>query len=49
MTQLTSGPLQEVNMTLTVILLITAPLTTWAVHDLQAFAEQYVTRKHAND
>jgi hypothetical protein len=36
-------------MTLAVILLITVPFTTWAVHGLQAFAEQYVTRKHAND
>jgi hypothetical protein len=32
-----------------VAFLVAAPLFAWAVHDLQAFAEQYVSRKHAND
>ena len=36
-------------MTLAVILVIVSALTSWAVHDVQAFAEHYVTRKHAND
>lgn len=31
------------------VFLLTAPLFAWAIHDLQAFAEQYVSRKHAND
>jgi hypothetical protein len=50
MTQLTPGPpAQEKAMTLAVVLVSVSALTTWAVHDLQAFAEQFVTRKHAND
>lgn len=36
-------------MTSTVVFLATAPIFMWAVHDLQAFAEQYVTNRHAND
>jgi hypothetical protein len=36
-------------MTLAVILAVASAFTTWAVHDVQAFVEQYVTRKHAND
>ena len=36
-------------MSYAIALLTVAPLTAWAVNDLQAFAEQYVLRKHAND
>jgi hypothetical protein len=36
-------------MTTGVVFLSLAPFFAWAVHDLQAYAEQYVSRKHAND
>lgn len=36
-------------MPVVVVLLVTAPLFAWALHDLQAFAERYVACKHAND
>ena len=36
-------------MTTVMVLIVVVPLFSWAVHDLQAFAEQYVSCKHAND
>lgn len=36
-------------MTSTVVFLAAAPIFMWTVHDLQAFAEQYVAHRHAND
>ena len=36
-------------MTTVMVLIVVASLFSWAVHDLQAFAEHYVSCKHAND
>ena len=40
---------EEAPMTTVMVLIVVASLFSWAVHDLQAFAEQYVSCKHAND
>jgi hypothetical protein len=36
-------------MTLPIICMVVAVLTGWGTFELQLYAEQYVTAKHAND